>query len=178
MPDFNKLLLPGDYQKGLVNIIVEIPKGSTMKIEWDNQTGTYRLDRVEPAEFAEPFNYGFIPQTLSGDNKELDVLLITERPVSTGVWLPTKIVGLLKFEDNGQQDDKVVVVPVDDRESGHRVNDLTDLGETWQHKVEHYFNHYKDFMKSGSTRVIGWDDAAAAKSVIADAIAHYHQAHS
>ncbi len=177
MPDFNKLLTPGDYQNGVVNTVVEIPMGSNMKIEWDNQLAAYRLDRVEPTDFPEPFNYGFIPQTLSGDEKELDVLLVTSKPISTGVWLPTKIIGLLNFEDEGKMDDKIVVVPADDKDGGDQVTSLANLGEHWKQKVDHYFSHYKDFIKPGLTKVIGWGDIEAAKKVIADSIAQYHQTH-
>ena len=63
MPDFNKVLTPGDVDAGTVNTVVEIPEGSTSKVEWDRQRAAFVVDRVEPAIFAKPVNYGFIPQT-------------------------------------------------------------------------------------------------------------------
>src|SRR5665213_3298488 len=110
MPDFNKTLTPGDYQNGLVNTVVEIPKGSTMKIEWKRENATFVLDRVEPTIFAKPVNYGFIPQTLDEDGDELDTLIVCAEPIPTGVWLETKIVGVMNFEDDGDMDHKIVVV--------------------------------------------------------------------
>src|ERR1017187_6284537 len=101
MPDFNKVLTPGDYQNGLVNTVVEIPKGSSMKIEWDRQRAAFVLDRVEPTIFAKPVNYGFIPQTIDEDGDELDTLVVTDESIPTGVWLSAKIIGLLNFEDDG-----------------------------------------------------------------------------
>jgi len=171
MPDFNKVLEPGDYQNGKVNTVVEIPKGSTMKIEWDRGRAAFVLDRVEPAIFAKPVNYGFIPQTLDEDGDELDTLIVTEKPLETGVWLEAKIIGIMNFEDDGEVDHKVVVVPADDRHTDDSINNLDDLGERWKQEVEHHFAHYKDLYKPGSTKVLGWGGVEEAKKVIAQSIA-------
>ena len=80
MADFNKILTPGDYEKGELNVVIEIPTGSNHKIEWDRKHACFMLDRVEPMAFAKPCNYGFIPQTLDEDGDELDVLMITDQP--------------------------------------------------------------------------------------------------
>lgn len=85
MADFNQVLTPGDYENGEITVVVEIPQGSSHKIEWDRKVGVMKLDRVEPAIFAKPTNYGFIPQTLDEDGDELDVLLITDAPLTTGI---------------------------------------------------------------------------------------------
>src|SRR5262245_30165132 len=115
MADFNQVLTPGDYQSGTINTVVEIPKWSTLKIEWHRQTATFKLDRVEPSIFAKPTNYGFIPQTLDEDGDELDTLIITNEPLTTGIWLEAKVIGILNFEDDGEMDHKVICVPADDR---------------------------------------------------------------
>lgn len=175
MPDFNKVLEPGDYQNGKINTVVEIPKGSTMKIEWDRQRAAFVLDRVEPAIFAKPVNYGFIPQTLDEDGDELDTLIVTEKPLETGVWLEAKIIGIFNFEDQGEADHKIVVVPADDRHTGDSINNLDDLGERWKRQIEHHFAHYKDLYKPGSTKVLGWGDVEEAKKVIAQSIARAKQ---
>lgn len=170
MPDFNKLLTPGDYQNGTVNTVVEIPKGSTMKIEWDREHATFVLDRVEPEIFAKPVNYGFIPQTIDEDGDELDTLVVSDHPISTGIWLKAKIIGVLNFEDDGDMDYKIVVVPADDRNTGDRINAVDDLGERWKQQIVHHFSHYKDLKKPGSTKVMGWGDIEAAKKIIAESI--------
>lgn len=177
MPDFNKTLTPGDYQNGVVNTVVEIPKGSTMKIEWDHEHATFVLDRVEPNIFAKPVNYGFIPQTLDEDGDELDTLVVSDEPIPTGVWLQAKVIGVLNFEDDGDMDYKIVVVPADDRNTGDRVKSLSDLGERWQQQIEHHFAHYKDLKKPGSTKVMGWGDVEAAKKIITESIDRFRQAH-
>jgi inorganic pyrophosphatase len=171
MADFNKVLEPGDYQNGKVNTVVEIPKGSTNKIEWDRQRAAFTLDRVEPKIFAKPVNYGFIPQTLDEDGDELDTLVVTEDSIPTGTWLEARVIGVLNFEDQGEADHKVVVVPADDRHTGDSVKNLEDLGERWKQQIEHHFSHYKDLYKPGSTKVLGWGDAEAAKKIIAESIA-------
>lgn len=173
MPDFNKVLTPGDIEQGSVNTVVEIPEGSMLKVEWDRERATFMLDRVEPSIFAKPCNYGFIPQTLDDDGDELDTLIVCDEPLATGVWLEGKIVGIMNFEDDGDMDHKVVIVPADDRNTGNSINSLDDLGERWMKKVEHHFNHYKDLKKPGSTKVLGWGDAEEAKKTIQECIDRY-----
>jgi len=173
MADFNQVLETGDYQNGTVNTVVEISKGSMMKIEWDRKRAAFMLDRVEPAIFAKPCNYGFIPQTLDEDGDELDTLIVTDEPLPTGVWLEAKVIGVLNFIDDGEADHKVVVVPADDRNTGDRINSLDDLGDRWKQQIEHHFSHYKDLKKPGSTVVEGWGDAEAAKAIIKESIDRY-----
>jgi len=168
--DFNVVLEPGDYQNGAVNTVVEIPKGSTLKVEWDRRRACFMLDRVEPAIFAKPVNYGFIPQTLDEDGDELDTLVVTDEPVPTGVWMEAKIIGILNFEDDGEADHKVVLVPADDRHTGDAISSLDDLGERWKQQIEHHFTHYKDLKKPGSTKVLGWGNVEAAKAIIKESI--------
>ena len=173
MPDFNKVLTPGDVENGKVNTVVEIPEKSILKIEWDRQRAAFTLDRIEPAIFAKPCNYGFIPQTLDEDNDELDTLIVTAEPLPTGIWLEAKIIGIMNFEDDGEMDHKIVVVPADDRNSGDSINTLDDLGERWKQKVEHHFSHYKDLKKPGSTKVLGWGGIEEAKKIINECIGRY-----
>ena len=173
MADFNQVLTPGDYQNGVVNTVVEIPQGSTLKIEWDRKNAVFMLDRVEPQIFAKPVSYGFIPQTLDEDGDELDTLVVCAEPIPTGVWFEAKIIGILNFEDDGEADHKVVLVPADDRNTGDSINSLDDLGERWKQQIEHHFTHYKDLKKPGSTKVLGWGDIEAAKAIIAESIERY-----
>ncbi len=173
MADFNQVLEAGDYQNGIVNTVVEIPQGSFLKIEWDRKRALFMLDRVEPAIFAKPVNYGFIPQTLDEDGDELDTLVVCAEPIPTGVWLKAKIIGVMNFEDDGDMDHKIVVVPSDDRNTGDSINSIADLGERWQQQITEHFTHYKDLKKPGTTKVLGWGDIEAAKTIIAESIGRY-----
>lgn len=175
MPDFNQVLTPGDYQSGKVNTVVEIPKGSTNKIEWDRDRAAFVLDRVEPVIFAKPVNYGFIPQTKDEDGDELDTLIVSDHPLQTGVWLEATIIGVMNFKDDGEMDHKIVVVPADDRHTDNAIKSLADLGKRWQEQVEHHFNHYKDLYKPGSTKVLGWGDIEEAKKIIAECVERYNK---
>ena len=173
MADFNQVLDVGDWQQGLVNTVVEIPKGSILKIEWDRKRAAFQLDRVEPSIYAKPVNYGFIPQTLDEDGDELDTLVVCSEPIPTGVWLQGRVIGVLNFIDDGEADYKIVVVPADDRDSGDSIQSLDDLGQRWKQKVAEHFAHYKDLKKPGTTVVQGWGDVEAAKSIIAESIKRY-----
>ena len=173
MADFNQVLTPGDYQNGTVNTVVEIPEGSRLKVEWDRERAVFMLDRVEPSIFAKPCNYGFIPQTLDEDGDELDTLIICPEPLPTGVWLEARIVGVMKFEDDGEVDDKIVVTPADNRDQGEWLKTLDDDPKL-REKLEHHFTHYKDLKKPGSTIVKGWGDAEEAKQVIAECIERWN----
>jgi len=175
MPDFNKILTQGDYQNGLVNTIVDIPQGSSLKIEYDREHGMFVLDRVEPDIFAKPVNYGFIPATKDTDGDELDVLLVTDEPVPTGVLVHAKVLGIFNFEDDGEMDYKIVCVPEDDRNTGDSINSLEDLGKRWQQKIEFHFAHYKDLKKPGTTKVLGWGDVEEAKKIIAECIERFEK---
>lgn len=174
MADFNQVLTPGNIDDGTINTVVEIPQGSQLKVEWDRERAAFMLDRVEPAIFAKPVSYGFIPQTLDEDGDELDTLIVCDEPLPTGIWLEAKILGVMKFEDDGEVDDKIVVRPADDRQAGDWLNSLDDLGENWKKRVEHHFTHYKDLKKPGSTIVKGWGDAEEAKAVIKECIERWN----
>ena len=143
MADFNKVLTPGDVDAGIVNVVVEIPQGSYHKIEWDRDLAVMKLDRVEPAIFAKPTNYGLI--------------------------------GVLEFVDDDEVDDKVIVVPADDRNTGDAINSLEDLPAATLKQIEHHFNHYKDLKKPGTTVVKGFGDAARAKQIIHESIARWNE---
>ena len=175
MADFNEILTPGNIKDGVVNVVVEIPEGSPNKIEWDREKKLFMLDRVEPKIFAKPTNYGFIPQTLDEDGDELDALIITDTPLPTGVYLEGKILGVLEFEDDGEIDDKVIVVPADDRNTGNSIKKLEDLPKQLLNQIEFHFNRYKDLKKPGSTNVKGFGDQARAIEIIEESIKRWKE---
>lgn len=167
--DYNSILTPyADDQT--INVVIEIPKGSSHKVEFDRNRKIMVLDRVEPAIFAKPVNYGFIPATLDDDGDELDVLFVTDEPMPTGVAAKAKVLGVLEFEDDGEMDHKVICVPADDRNTGNRIKSLDDLGEQWKKQIVHHFSHYKDLKKPGTTKVLGFGDVDKAHEVIKDCI--------
>lgn len=163
MADFNKILDAGDVDGGIINVVVEIPTGSSHKIEWNRELAVFELDRIDPQIFAKPCNYGFIPQTLDEDGDELDALIITEQPLPTGIFLKAKVIGVMKFVDDGEVDDKIVVVPADDRDTGNAYNSLEDLPKQLINQLQFHFSHYKDLKKAGTTVVESWGDVNGRK---------------
>lgn len=173
MADYNTLYTPGDLENEIINTVVEISEKSILKIEYNRAKCTFELDRVEPAIFAKPSNYGFIPGTLDEDGDELDTLIVCVEPIPTGVVIKGKIIGVLNFEDDGEKDHKIICVPADDRDSGNRIKSLEDLGEQWKNKIEYHFNTYKDLKKKGTTKVLGYGDPKEAIKVIEECIVRY-----
>ena len=176
MTDYNKLYTPGDIDNGMITTVVEIPQGSMLKIEYNREKATFELDRIEPEIFAKPSNYGFIPQTLDEDGDELDTLIVCPERLPLGtVIVETRILGVLNFEDDGENDHKIICVPSDDRDSGNRIKSLDDLGEQWKSKIEYHFNTYKDLKKKGTTKVLGYGTPEDAVKVINDCIERYNK---
>ena len=133
-----------------ITTVVEIPKGSSHKVEWRRDKEYFALDRVEPQIFAKPTNYGFIPQTLDEDGDELDVLIVTGEPLPMGLVLEeTRVIGMVDFEDDGENDHKIICVPMDDLHYGE-IKHVDELGETWKKQITHHFTHDKDLKKGGT----------------------------
>ncbi len=165
--DFNTVL-PTFADDNVINVVIEISEGSILKIEYRRDLHTFELDRVEPAIFAKPCNYGFIPATLDEDGDELDALVVSPEKLPMGLHLKARIIGMLNFEDDGEMDHKVICVPEDNRDDGNKITSLEDLGDRWKQKIEHHFTHYKDLKKPGSTKVLGFGGVEDALAVIKD----------
>jgi inorganic pyrophosphatase len=128
-----------------VDMIVEIPYNSLIKYEFDEKYKIMRCDRILNTSMLYPGNYGFIPNTLSGDNDPLDILLLTEYPIFPGTIINVKIIGVLLTTDEMGDDEKLLAVPsnkVDPKFTN--INDLTDLDTSTLNKIKHFFTHYKD----------------------------------
>ena len=103
--------------------------------------------------------------------------MITDQPLTTGIWMKARILGVMKFVDDGEVDDKIICVPADDRNNGDMYKKLEDLPAQTIKQIEFHFNHYKDLKKPGSTKVKSFEGLAAAKKVIAAAIERYLNLH-
>lgn len=172
MADYDAALdfgVKGEY----ITHVNEIPKGSMLKVEYDREKKIFVLDRVEPGIFAKPVNYGFIPRTLDEDGDALDTLLLMDEPLATGVVVRAKVVGVMNFEDGGENDHKVICVPGDDRHWGNVINSLEDISEQWKKQIEHHFSHYKDLKSPGSTKVLGMGNADEAWKIVEACAAAY-----
>lgn len=163
----------GDDAPAVVNIVIEIRKGSRNKFEMDKNTGYITLDRVNGTLLGYPADYGYVPKTLCEDGDPLDALLIIDESVPVGVVVPARAVGVLYFEDDGEKDEKLICVPADDISKDH-IKSVDDLGEAFKKNLEHFYKHYKDWKKNWQgvgAKLEGWGGAEEARQVIQDSIA-------
>ena len=163
----------GNVDKNVVNVIIEIQKGNRNKYEFDKSTGRLTLDRVNATMLGYPADYGYIPGTLCEDGDPLDALLIIDESVAHGSVVPSRPIGVLYFEDDGEMDEKLIVVPADDISKDH-IKNVDDLGPNFKKMLEHFYNHYKDWKKDWNGvdgKLHGWGDANDAMKVVRDSIA-------
>ena len=155
----------------LINVIIEINRGSKNKYEIDKTTGLIALDRVAHTAQDFPFDYGFVPQTLWHDDDPLDVIVLTTHPLLPGVLVRVRPVGLMKMVDSGQGDDKLISVPADDpRWEG--VRDLGDVNAHTLKEMEHFYSTYKKLQDKVVT-VNGFENRAAAEAAFATGVELY-----
>lgn len=128
------------------NVIVEIPRGSHNKYEIDKETGLIKLDRVNYSAAHYPCDYGFAPRTLWDDGDALDVIVLTTNPVPPGIVVTVRAVGLMKMTDDGESDDKVIAVPVEDIRFDD-VKDIDDVNKHTQKELQHFFEQNKKLKK-------------------------------
>ncbi|MCI0476106.1 MAG: inorganic diphosphatase, partial [Anaerolineales bacterium] len=98
----------------VVHVVVEIPKGSRNKYEFDKKLGTIRIDRVLYSSMVYPGDYGFVPQTFYDDGDPLDIFVMTNEPTFPGCVIAARPIGLFRMKDKGEPDDKILAVPVND----------------------------------------------------------------
>lgn len=132
----------GEKSPEIINAIIEIPKDSQLKYEFDKKTGLLRLDRFLYSAVHYPGDYGFIPQTLWEDNDPLDVIILTGRPVYPMTLAKIRVIGVLRMIDNDEKDDKIIAV----YESDPRFKEFQNIKDIPTHTIEelkHFFETYK-----------------------------------
>ncbi|NIN71809.1 MAG: inorganic pyrophosphatase [Gemmatimonadetes bacterium] len=158
----------GPAAPDIVSVVVEIPKGSRNKVEYDAEAGIFRLDRVLHSPVHYPGDYGFIPGTLSADGDPLDALVLVTDPTFTGCVLSARPIAILLMTDEKSQDEKVLAVPDKDPRF-EEVGDIDDLPAHLLKEVEYFFQVYKE-LEGKKTAVMGWEHVGMAKEVIREAI--------
>ncbi len=163
-----------------VNVLIEVPVGGEpIKYELDKAAGVLVVDRFLYTPMRYPGNYGFVPHSLSDDGDPIDVLVANTRPIVPGAIINVRPVGVLKMEDDGGGDEKIIAVPAS--KLTHRyshVANYTDLPEILCRQIEHFFAHYKDLEPGKWVKLLGWGDAAEAHQLIGAAIARAEEARS
>ncbi len=161
--------------KEVVNSIIEINSGTISKYEIITESGQLKLDRVGYSSLAYPFTYGAIPQTWDYDNDPLDICIVNlTEPLVPGCLVEARVIGVMKFEDGGEIDDKIIAVLSDDRRSDH-INSIEDLGEQFKKETTYFWEHIKYLKKPGTGITKGFFDKAEAIKVINDCIERYNK---
>ena len=152
-----------------MTVLIEIPAGSDVKYELDEETGRMMVDRLMPTAMRYPVNYGLVPDTHGEDGDALDSLVFTSKPVLPGVAIDCKLIGLLEMEDEAGVDHKLVAVPAQtkiDPVCGDW-NSLDDVPEASKREIKHFFEHYKDLEPHKWVKLKDWRDVTAAEQVLA-----------
>jgi inorganic pyrophosphatase len=155
-----------------LDCVVEIPKGSRNKYEYDPRLGAIKLDRFVSASVVYPTDYGYLPETLAPDGDPLDVLVCVSEPTFPGCIVPSKPVGLFRMSDEKGPDDHVVCVPRADP-GWNWLEDVGDLPVQLRNEIGHFFTVYKDLDPDRHSEVQGWGDRKAALASIAEARERY-----
>jgi len=169
---------PGKNAPEAFNVVIEIPMNADpIKYEVDKESGAIFVDRFMTTSMHYPTNYGYVPQTLSGDGDPVDVLVITPHPLIPGVVVPCRPLGILLMEDEAGIDGKVLAVPT---------NKVLPIYTHWQSvdnvhpmilkSIGHFFEHYKDLEEGKWVKIIGWKGLAEAKQEILDGLANFAKA--
>jgi inorganic pyrophosphatase len=162
--------LPQDF-----NVIIEIPAQSDpVKYEADKDMGLLVVDRFIGTGMRYPANYGFIPQTLSGDGDPVDVLVITPFPLLAGSVVRSRALGMLKMTDESGVDAKLVAVPHDKVcPMTANIKSMEDVPSHLMDQIKHFFEQYKALEKGKWVKVEGWDGIEAAHKEISEGAANY-----
>jgi len=160
-----------------IDVLVETPKGSRKKYEYDHQRHAMRLDRRLFSATVYPADYGFIPDTKSGDGEALDALVLAEEPTFPGCWVLARPIGVFWIQhpgggDDGSEDDhreaKIIAVPAGDPD-WDEVADVSDLAAHVRDEISHFFDVYKTLEPGDTPSTVGYEDREAAVRVLGDA---------
>jgi inorganic pyrophosphatase len=168
-------LEPGPDTPEIVRMIVEIPKNSSNKYEYDGKLGVFRLDRALYSAVHYPGDYGFIPGTLAEDADPLDVLTMVDEPSYPGVLISVRPVGVLQMVDQNEPDEKILAVP----NRNPRFDQIHTIDQVFSHnlrEIEHFFAIYKE-LEGKRTEMKGWRGPREARDVIRKARERYLEAH-
>jgi inorganic pyrophosphatase len=167
---------PGTNPPEAINVLVEIPKGSCLKYEFDPETGLLYVDRKLYTAMFYPCNYGFIPGTLELDDDPVDALILGDDPIAPLSIVRCRPIGVLLTEDEEGQDSKLIAIPISKIDPTYsKANDIKDIPEYIQNQVEHFFEHYKELEQGKFVRVKGWEGKQGAMDKILESIKRYSE---
>jgi inorganic pyrophosphatase len=162
---------PGPECPEVVRAIIEIPKNSANKYEYDGNLGVFRLDRALYSPMHYPGDYGFIPGTLAEDDDPLDVIVLVDEPSFTGCLMDVRPVGILHMIDETEKDQKVLAVP----NRNPRFDSIHTIDQVFPHslkEIEYFFSIYKE-LQNVKTKIKGWGGPREVRKMIAESRQNY-----
>lgn len=166
----------GNEAPAIVTSVIEVPKGSKIKYELDKASGLIKVDRILFSSVHYPSNYGFIPRTLCEDRDPLDILVLGQEPTVPLSLMRARPIGVMKMEDQGEADDKIIAVHVDDPEFAH-YQSIKELPPHWIKQVKRFFEDYKA-LEMKSVKVNEFLGPDQALEIVEQAIQLYRSKHS
>jgi len=161
--------LQASPEPGLVNLVVEIPAGSSNKYEYNAEAGLMALDRVLHSSVRYPFDYGFVPNTLAEDGAPLDAMVIMREPTFAGCLIAARPIGILDMVDCGAHDGKLLCVPAADPRQ-REVHSIRQIAANQLEEVAEFFRTYKN-LEGRVVEILGWLDAPAVPELLERCIA-------
>lgn len=174
----NDIVTYADKEAGILNVVIDIPAGSNNKYEYDHEMGCFVLDRVVHHSMFYPFNYGFLPQTLSKDGDPCDVCLYTTNPLFTGCVVKARPIGILYTSDDAGEDPKIIAVPVSKVDPRFdEIQTIDDLGAHKKKELEILFKEIKKLEVKKYDKIVigGFGDLDAVKEELETSIARYNE---
>lgn len=171
---------PGQNPPHDINVVIEIPGGpgggQPVKYEIDKDSGAAFVDRIINTPMFYPNNYGFVPNTLHQDGDPVDVMVRTEVTLVPGSVIRCRLIGVLKMEDDGGIDDKLIALPIEAIDPFQsEIRDLDDLPARHRDRIWHFFEHYKALEDGRWSKILGWGNKAAAEAILIDSIRRYNK---
>lgn len=158
-----------------LNAIVEVNSSSRNKYEIITESGQLKLDRVGYSSMMYPFTYGAIPCTWDEDGDPLDIEIVNvDEPLIPGSLVEARIIGIMKFIDGGEVDDKVIAVLADDKRQDH-ITSYEQLGDHWVKETAHYWEYYKHLKKPGTGFIEGFYGPEEAVKIIKECEERYKE---
>jgi inorganic pyrophosphatase len=141
---------------------IEISKNSNVKYEFDEKLNSLICDRILSGPFVFPFNYGSIPNTLSGDGDPIDAIVYMDEPLVPGSFIKCRIIGCLETADEKGEDAKIILVPMKKvNPNTSEIESVYDLPKKFIEKITYFYQHYKDLENKQVTigRLLDKDEA-------------------
>lgn len=166
-------LSPGPKAPEIINVVVEVPKGSRNKYEYSKTAGVIKLDRVLYSPLHYPGDYGFIPQSYFDDGDPTDVLVMMNEPTFPGCVVEARVLGMLKMIDKGELDYKVLAVPATDPFFNQYLT-FDDVPKHYLEEVKHFFMIYKT-LEGATVENKGWVGTEEARQAVVDSLLSYRE---